>query len=60
MCSKSGVKFHGQESMNGDAAKLPSPDSTTKEDFAVGEEVISHSKDGTFYLGTVVVVSKRY
>lgn len=36
------------------------PDSTTKEKvprFIEGEDVLSHGKDGLFYLGVIVVVS---
>lgn len=38
------------------------PDSTTKEKvsrFIEGEDVLSHGKDGLFYLGVIVVVSGR-
>lgn len=37
------------------------PDSTTKEKvsrFVEGQDVLSHGKDGLFYLGVIVVVSR--
>lgn len=39
------------------------PDSTTKEKvsrFIEGEDVLSHGKDGLFYLGVIVVVSYEF
>lgn len=54
-----GVVFQDGDS-EGDSGFV-TPDSTTKEKvsrFVEGQDVLSHGKDGLFYLGVIVVVSR--